>query len=196
MPIPDKTIIDGCIKGKPGAWEEFVQRFSGLVIWAIRDKLSRAGLPFTQQDTEDIHQEVFLAVSNKIKSLKDPSRVAPWLCVISSNAALNYMKNKGRINIEAVSSSEEGGGRALIETLASGETSIAQRLDEKLKKQIVTEAIETLAPKEKIVLNLHLVHENTISEVAQILDMQQGTVSSIVKRAKDKIKEYLNTKNI
>ena len=199
MPTPDKDIIDGCVKGESGAWEGFVRRFSGLVMWTVRDRLAKAGYPFTEQDTEDIHQEVFLAIYNKnrLKYLKDTSRVAPWLCVISSNTALNYIKSKGRINRDAIPSSEETGpGITLIETFVSKEMPADRQLDEKLKKEIVCEAIESLKPNEKIALNLYLVHENTISEIAQILNMQQGTVSSIISRAKDKIKERLKTKGI
>ena len=197
MPIPDqnKTIIDGCIKGRSEAWEKFVQRFSGLVMWSIRERLARSAYPFVNSDVEDIHQETFLSIyrDNKLRQLKNISSIATWVSIIAGNIAINYMQRiKGRLPGESTSLFEEiSPGLTIADTLESKKPACDEQIDSKIVKNLLTSIIKSLKPKEKIILNLYFVYENTIEEISKTLDLPEGSVASIIKRAKERIKKYL-----
>jgi len=195
MPISDldKNIIQNCLKGETGAWAKFIQRFSGLVRWSIKSWLDKYGYSYTASDTEDITQEVFLSIynKNKLKQLKDISRFPAWLSIIAGNAAVNYMERvKGKIAMKSVSLFEEIGSElSIADTLQSNAPDARQELDEKLKQEILAKEIERLSPKERIMLNLFFIYGNTISEIARHLNMPQGTVSTVINRARQKLRQ-------
>ena len=200
----DKKIIDGCIKGSDKAWKKFVRRFSGLVLWSAKSRLVKSGRTFTNNDLEDIHQEVFLSLykNNNLSRLKNASKIAPWMAVLSGNIALNYIQRaKGRIAEKSVSLFEEtheneSSAFTLGDALQAKTPHAAEQIDEKLKKEALDNAIESLNPKERLILNLYFVYENTVREISQNLNLAQGSVASIINRAKNKIKEDLRKKNI
>jgi len=189
----DKNIIKGCLKGQANAWEKFTQRFSGLVKWSIKTWLDKYGYSYTASDTEDIAQEVFLSLyhKNKLKQLKDTSRIAPWLSIIAGNAAVNYMERvKGKIAMKSISLFEETDSELTIaDTLESNAPDIRQEIDEKLKQEILLKEIERLNPKERLMLSLFFIYRNTISEIAKHLNMPQGTVSTTINRIKERLRQ-------
>ena len=51
--------------------------------------------------------------------------------------------------------------------------------------------IETLPRKEKLIMKLNIYHNKKYHEIAEILNIPKGTVSSYMKRAKEKIRDGL-----
>lgn len=180
-----------------GAWNKFVEEFSGLVAWSARARLAKNDYFFTNADVEDIHQEVFVSLySGKLKQLKDKSKLAAWLAIIAGGIAVSYMRQKGIVAQKSVSlfdeiTCDEGQGLSIADTLEDNGPPLREQIDKRLQEEMLADTIESLNPKEKIILNLHFVYENGIKEIAQNLDLPQGTVASIIARAKDKLKERL-----
>ncbi|MHB8862087.1 MAG: RNA polymerase sigma factor, partial [Pirellulaceae bacterium] len=58
----DRKLLQRCLDRTPGAWEDFVDRFLGLVVHVIHHtSQSRSVLP-TPADVDDLAGEVFLAI--------------------------------------------------------------------------------------------------------------------------------------
>lgn len=64
----DRELIKRCIDGNAEAWSKFVNRFSGLIYWAIKRKLAKYGRHYLISEVEEIHQRLFVSVWEK-KSL-------------------------------------------------------------------------------------------------------------------------------
>jgi len=200
----DKKIIQDCINNLSPAWERFIRRFSGLVMWSIKTRLLKTSYKYTDSDTEDILQEVFscLYSENKLSQLKDISRITGWLCVLSANKAINYMRRtKGLVAEKSISIDEKitsgpENNITIADTLHAKTLNPIQQLDLKLKKEILADIIESLQPKEKLVLNLYYLYENSIKEISLRMGLAQGSVASIISRAKDKIKLFIEEKEI
>lgn len=198
----DKNVIEGCIKRRPGAWDKFVRQFSGLVMWAIRQRLARAGFDFTNSDAQDIHQEAFLCIykNNKLSQIRDASKIASWLAVLSGNIAVNYIRRaRGRLaekTVELSCEMAENAGHGLADALEADCPAVDEQIDGELQKEILNRAIESLKPREKIILNLYYICENTVKEISENLNLSQGTVASIIARTKDKIREIFKRKGL
>ena len=66
--------------------------------------------------------------------------------------------------------------------------------DEAVRKEIygsVNEAIAKLPKKERLIAKLNLLHQKTHEEIAKITRFPVGTVSSSIKRSKDRLRERL-----
>ena len=55
----------------------------------------------------------------------------------------------------------------------------------------IEKAIEELPAKEKLMIQLHLFHDKKYREIADMLDIPTGTVSSYIKRSKAYLKKSL-----
>lgn len=202
---PDCELIESCIKKDKRAWDIFVERYSKLVLWAVRDRLTRFRYNFDNDDVEDIHQEVFVSLwsANKLVQIKDRRKVAGWIAMVAGNAAIDYFKKMKRqmppnaISIfEEAISSAEGEGETLEELLPAkiGNPSREFHLNE--LRAMLDATLESLAPKEKMVIKLNLLHGMKHREIAEALKLPINTISTIIARTKGELKERLKRKGI
>ena len=68
----DAQLVSRCRAGDPDAWNEFVERFSRYV-YAICGR----GFRLSQQDAEDVFQEVFARTYERLDALREDSAVRP-----------------------------------------------------------------------------------------------------------------------
>ena len=72
----DAALVARCRLGDDDAWRELVDRFSRYV-YAIALQGFRLG----QQDAEDVFQDVFARVYERLGSLRDDEAVRPWIAI-------------------------------------------------------------------------------------------------------------------
>ena len=58
----DRSLLDRCLNRKPRAWEDFVDRFMGLVVHVINHTAQCRSINLSAADREDLAAEVFLAI--------------------------------------------------------------------------------------------------------------------------------------
>ena len=178
------SLLRRCINGEKPAWDKFVEHFSQLIYWAIRKKLNRSGWAYTQQDIEDIFQNVFILLyeKGKLRQVKNKENISTWLVIVAANCTTNYFRNKSQKFIQKEPTLEE----------ASFEHyEMAEPLEQERQDEILETAIKALSARERIILQLHYLHNRTHQEIGEILKMPMNTVSSILKRNREKIKEKL-----
>lgn len=196
-------LIKGCINKDKRAWDIFVERYSKVVYWAIRDRLKRFGYNFEDEDVNDIHQDVFIVLwaGNKLAQLKDGDKVAGWLAMVAGNAAIDYFRRMKRqspqnsISIyEEIYKNDDGEAKTLEEVLTSkgaGPDREAQLND---AREVLESAIESLKPKERMAAKLNLLHGMKHNEIADTLKLPVNTVSTTIARAKEELKQRLKGK--
>ena len=58
----DRNLLERCLHGKPRAWEDFVDRFMGLVIHVVNHTARARSVRLSRADRDDLCAEVFLAI--------------------------------------------------------------------------------------------------------------------------------------
>src|SRR4029079_7912862 len=58
----DRQLIDRCLRKEPGAWNDFVDRYMGLIYHVIHHVSHARSLVLSPADIEDIAAEVFLGL--------------------------------------------------------------------------------------------------------------------------------------
>ena len=58
----DKNLLDRCLARKPGSWEDFVDRFLGLVTHVVNHTTQSRSMKLSPQDREDLCAAVFLSI--------------------------------------------------------------------------------------------------------------------------------------
>ncbi len=203
--LPSDELVQNCIKKDKRAWDIFVERYSKVVFWAIRNRLKRFGYNFDEGDIEDIHQDVFISLwsDNKLAQIKDKDRVAGWLAMVAGNAAIDYFKKMKRQSppnslsiYEEIYKSGDGGDKTLEDVLPSKDAGPGKQAHLNDIFELVNSAIDSLKPKEKVVVRLNLLHGMKHRDIAEALKLPVNTVSTTIARAKEDLKVKLRRKGI
>src|SRR3982750_948180 len=95
----EAELLERCRRGQAAAWDELFD----LHYAAAGRFVFQLGYQFTWEDTQEICQEVFLAVSKNIHSFHGESQFQTWLFRIAANKARDYR--------ERLTAAKRGGGR-------------------------------------------------------------------------------------
>ena len=83
----DRNLLQRCLARKPRAWEDFVDRFMGLVIHVVNHSAQSRSLRLTPEDREDLVAQVFLAIVKDdlavLRNFRGESSLATYLTVIA-----------------------------------------------------------------------------------------------------------------
>jgi len=188
--LSNERLLVLCIEKNPLAWFEFIRRFKKLVSYAVGERLRRWNYIYDVSDIEDICQEIFLSIWEKdlLKKLKNTKSIVPWLAILSANRAISFFRKKSQLPPKTISIFEKDKTLDLVDTHNPGPL---EKVIFKESFNNIISIIKKLSPVEKNVLRLHLLYKNTYTEIARLLKMPIGSVCSIVKRAKTKIKHGL-----
>ncbi|MCQ9207996.1 MAG: sigma-70 family RNA polymerase sigma factor [Omnitrophica bacterium] len=180
-------LIKRCLKKDKKAWDIFVQQYSKLIYWAIRKRLTASGFKLDQDDINSIFQEVFLSIleGDKLRKLKDAQTIPGWLAIIASNKTVDFMRR-------AISDER----RFVSDMPVLTEDKFKQKLYRRDLIDIVGSLINNLPAQVKIIISLNLLEQRTHKEIAAMMNIPINTVSTIIARTKQKLKEELERKGI
>lgn len=176
----DLDLVDGLRQGEAGTVEALVARHGP---WVYRLALRLTGSP---PDAEEIAQDAFLKVVQKIKTFKGEAAFTSWVYRITANLA--YQKLRRRPKHEAVPLDavlpvfdEQGAHTRMITDWSD------QAEDQLLGREArarLAEAIDRLPPDYKVVFVLHDLEGRPNAEIAELLDLSLPAVKSRVHRAR------------
>jgi len=188
MPGPlsdDQELISACLSGRKDAWDAFVDRFSRLIYWGIRRTL--AGTPFVERVDlcGEIFQELFerLVAKDELARLRDAQSVRKFLSVMACRETLDKIKMLSRLEKRQVS------GEFLSAPADPSGTAHGREVND-----AVAEVLDDLTPKERACVELCLLDGKTHREAGETLGLPADTVSTVIRRAKEKLKAKLTDK--
>jgi RNA polymerase sigma-70 factor (ECF subfamily) len=185
--MKESDIIKRCIKQDKKAWNLFIEKYSRLIYWAIRKRLTISGFHHNEADIEDIFQEVLLSIlkGNRLLQLKNPKYLASWLAITASNKTVDYMRQK-------ISSQQD----LIVEMPEFSDHALTHDLLERDAINVIKEVVNALSDKERIAISLNILENRTHKEIAQITKIPINTVSTMIARAKEKVKKGLKRKDL
>jgi RNA polymerase sigma-70 factor, ECF subfamily len=144
---------------------------------------------FSKEDAEDILQDVFIKVYQNLNYFDQKLKFSSWLYRITHNQVINqYRKNKARPQLEWQVDDE------LINNLKSS-FDINKEFDQQLLQLEVKNILDKLDYKYAEVLILKFLEEKSYKEISDIIQKPEGTVATLINRAKKQFAKELN-KNI
>lgn len=190
----DKELVEGCIDKDPEAWSGLVKKYSNLISNSANNRLRKYGFDLPDRDLEDIRQNVLAALwkDELLKTVKNRKNISYWLSIVSGNIAIEYMRKKRKdVPGRPISASSEDNRNHPEELLESGLPCPSEEIANKEASERIESLIGALPAKEKLVIKLHILYDKKYEEISDILNMPPGTVSSYVKRAKEKLRGAL-----
>ncbi|MBL8176262.1 MAG: sigma-70 family RNA polymerase sigma factor [Bryobacterales bacterium] len=178
----DSNLVDRCLGGDEVAWEDLV-RLHTRKVYAVCYR-------FTGNDSEaqDLTQDVFLRVFKSLKSFRSgEGSFGVWLMRLTRNLLIdNYRRGKQ----ERATDSIEDQLPVLEETAA-----FSSRTDGLLAgreaSEILQSGLEKLSPELRETLILRDLEEMEYREIAQVLNVPEGTVKSRLNRGRAELARIL-----
>ncbi len=199
----NETLLMKCKNNDARAWNVFIERMTPLVKRSIFYKLGNLGLSKRRDIADDIHQEIFHSLweKEKLKSVKDPRSLEGWMAIVSMNATTNwckkhiFRKESPCVSLEKMLS-EEKPQVNLKKLLASKQFNTAKELERRELEAIINKEIELLPAKQKLAFKFNFNDGLKHREIASIMNVPINTVSTLIKRSKDKIAEKLKKEKL
>jgi len=190
-----EELIKRCIDRDHTAWDIFVKRYKGLIIRSVRYKLKKNNADMPYDEYRDIVQEIFLEIweKNRLSRINDISSLEKWLIMYSLNRTSNYWRDHLRRSKATVSLDKDISGSQPEFTLASILPCNKHRGDKAAEygdiREILEKEFEKLNDRQKVVLKLNLYHRKKQKDIASIMNIPQNTVSTLIRRAKNQVRE-------
>lgn len=146
--------------GDAAAYQAFLRQIPPVLRKMVRRSLARAGAP--EADSEDIVQEILLAVHLKRQTWIDTAPVAPWLFTIARHKTIDALRRRGR--------------RVEIPVDDFAETLAAAPSEPDLAGVNVDRHLSTLPDGQRKVVQKIAVDGKSIAETATALAMTPGAV--------------------
>ena len=142
------------------------------------------------EDALDISQEVFIKAYAGLASFRGESRLGFWLYRLTYNMCIDLSRKKKRENVASITYIDDGGEENDLEIpdLRQLPEDEAERSE---LRQAIRTAIDSLSPEHRSMLLLREISGMSYTEIAQVLDLNEGTVKSRLARARIKLAEIL-----
>jgi RNA polymerase sigma-70 factor (ECF subfamily) len=86
---PSTSLVERCRRGDRDAWNELVETYSRYV-YAIIGRGYRLAGP----DAEDVFQDVFARVFERLETLRDDSALQGWISQVTRNLCLDHIRRE------------------------------------------------------------------------------------------------------
>ena len=138
--------------------------------------------------TEDLVQETYLTIYNKIASLEEVSKFYAWAGRIATNHTFRYIqKNKREL---LTLDSEDGAAEFAFEVATQdNEEFIPENvLMDKEKQRLIARIIDGLSTEQKLAVQYFYYEEMSVTEIAETMGCAKGTIMSRLNYARKAIK--------
>jgi len=184
----DLMLVERTVAGDQKAFELLVIKYQRRIERLIGRMVRDTDL------IEDIAQETFIRAYRALAQFRGEAQFYTWLYRIAVNTALNALRSGKRGAVLHQRSGAEAahvGGRP--EALGHGAPSPAQRAEHAGEIARVLAAVAELSPALRVTLVLATVEELPHKQIAEILDIPEGTVAWRVNEARRLLKLRLST---
>lgn len=171
---PEAALVLRVRGGEPRAFDELVRLHLGRVFGIVLRVLGQ------REDAEDVTQEVFLAVLEKIDTYDLKRPFEPWLYRIAMNRALNAKKARGIRRTEEIPESARAKGDEPDVAAAKAE-----------ERDRLERAMLELPERQRLIVKLFDLEGFSSVEIGAMLGMADGTVRWHLSKARERLRRTL-----
>lgn len=146
-------------------------------------------------DAMDLSQETFLRAWRCLDQYQFASAFSTWLYRLCSNICIDFLRRRRRHQTVPLTF-EDADGEEQTYAVPDAQPLPEEQVELKLTRETLAAAMAQLLPEHRAVLQLRVVNEMSYEQIADVLDIQIGTVKSRLSRARNQLKKILERGNL
>lgn len=181
----DRDLLRRCLHHEPGSWNDFVDRFLGLVYHVVQHTAHLRSFPMRAEDTEDVAAQVLLRIVENdyaaLRQFRGHSSLATYLTVIARRTCVQELARRA-----AVKEQQPAKGHEDREDHEPEEPARPQGGLETIEE--VATLLKKLPSRERNVVRLFYLEGRSYEEISKELDLPINSIGAILSRARKKLR--------
>ncbi len=174
----DRNLLDRCLQRKPRAWEDFVDRFLGLITHVVKHTTQTKSENFTSQDYGDFCNEIFLTILENdyavLRHFRGECSLATYLTVVARRRMVKLLNDQ------------------MDQVVLTDDSAASANEDDALNylydKDEVENLLKELPAIEAAVVKLFYLEQKQYSQISTELNIPENSIGPILHRAKQRMR--------
>jgi RNA polymerase sigma-70 factor (ECF subfamily) len=179
----DRNLLERCLQRKPRAWEDFVDRFMGLVVHVVNHTARARSVRLTPTDRDDLCAEVFLGTIKSefavLRNFRGKSSLATYLTVVARRIVVRELLSR-------MSAARLGDATSYpVQEVADPHPAVEERLGD---HEEVERLLGGLQGAEAQVVRMYHLEGRSYQEISVAVGMPENSIGPILSRARNKMR--------
>jgi RNA polymerase sigma-70 factor, ECF subfamily len=179
----DRQLIDRCLHHESGAWNDFVDRYMGLIYHVIQHAAHARSMALSPADVEDLAAEVFLAIVDEdygvLRRFQGTSSLPTYLAVVARRVCIKQLVKRHR-EAELGHATAHRAGIAEEDADATEPIAAAEEVERML---------QGLPEREAEVVRLYHLSYLNYRQISKQLGIPENSVGPILARARQRLRQ-------
>lgn len=176
----DRNLLERCLQRKPRAWEDFVDRFLGLVVHVVNHTAQARNLRISAEDRDDLCAEVFVRLIRDdfavLRRFRAQSSLATYLTVVARRIVVKeVLRTKVPAHAAGTPVEQLRDPRPPFEQRVSNEEEIVRLLGE-------------LHETEATIVRMYHLEGKSYQEISAAVGVAENSIGPILSRARSKMR--------
>lgn len=180
----DRNLLERCLERKPRAWEDFVDRFMGLVVHVANYTAQARSVRLAPEDRDDLCAEVFLEVLKNdhavLRNFRGQSSLATYLTVVARRIVVRELL-AAKTNAPLANQASSLPAQAIPDPHPDVEQTLGDREE-------VERLLQGLQGTEAEVVRMYHLESRTYQEISTAVGMPENSIGPILSRARNKLR--------
>jgi RNA polymerase sigma-70 factor, ECF subfamily len=180
----DGILLERCLHHQPGAWNDFVDRYLGLIYRVIHFTAHQRSTSLQPEDVEDVAAEILLQiVANNYAALRQfqkRSSFSTYLTVIARRICVHQMMKRQREPVKSL-----GDGKHVAEPAAEKIESKIDTMEE------VQRLLSKLPARPRQAVRMFYLEGRSYEEISTHLNVPVNTIGAMLTRAKEHLRDRM-----
>ena len=184
MPLRDidRQLLDRCLRHEQGAWNDFVDRYMGLIYHVIHHVSHARSLVLSAPDVEDLAAEIFLGIVDDdyrvLRQFKGASALPTYLTVVARRICVKEVIKRHR----EAELGHLSAHRAIVDDEAAGHAEAIASAAE------VEQMLENLPERDAEVIRLYHLKYLNYRQIGKQLGIPENSVGPILSKARQRLR--------
>ena len=186
----EKRLIHDCLSQDKKAWDTFVNSYSKVISHGIFHTLKKYSAEIEDHIVEDLFHTTFLSLlENNYKKLRQfrwNCKLSSWLHLIAARTTIDYLrKQKHTRSLDQ----ENDDNVKMADQIPNGNPLADESIEVIEEKKSLETLIKALKPREQFFIQLYIVQELSVPEIAKLMRITPNNVYQMKNRVIGKMKK-------
>jgi RNA polymerase sigma-70 factor (ECF subfamily) len=178
----DRNLLERCLQRKPRAWEDFVDRFLGLIVHVVDHTSAARNIRLGAEDRDDLSAEVFLTLIRDdfsvLRHFRGQSSLATYLTVIARRVIVHEIMRRS----PAQQLSETPAAESAADKSAAGSE---QRVED---REEVERLLQELPGRDAEIVRMYHLEGKSYREISSATGVAENTIGPVLSRARARLR--------